>query len=160
MENSMGEVNTKYTTKSGDEVKIEYVEHGNQWRAEMQDEFVTAPSLRELKEKLDKKTSPKAKARRIPCLVREGYQATLAPAHATSTDDHNQYVRVTYEKTKHGRALREQVSRSKVFANSEHNRALAVEIGAAVKELNDMSKRISALGEKLVPFDLAQLKDE
>jgi hypothetical protein len=145
-----------YTTKSGETFKIEYEERGNAWRAEMEGEYITAPSLRELKEKLDKKTSPKVKSRRVPCLVRSGHATTLSPAHATSIDDRHYQIRVTYEKG----GTREQVNRHAVYANNERNRALAVEIADVHGQQQALHSKMLALSTKLEAFDIDQLKDD
>jgi hypothetical protein len=134
-----------YTTKHGGKFKIEYEESTNVWRAEMEDEYVVASSLRELKEKLDRKTSPKAKSRKVPCLVKESYQGTLSFAHATSVDDHDYYIRVT---------------RTKVYTDNEKNRELMAEIATVHAELMTLNTKMNILHNKLVPFDIAQLKDE
>jgi hypothetical protein len=143
---------TEYTAKSGDKFEIEYNEGTNTWQAEFEDEAISHESLSGLKERLDRKTSPKAKARKVPVLASEGYG--LVKGVATSVTDAGQTIRVT---TSTGERVR--VNKGRVYSANTDNQKLADEIEELFKQKREIEKQLADMRRKLAPLDIDLLMD-
>jgi hypothetical protein len=148
-------VTTNITLKDGATVRVDYNELANVWEGLVDDERVRAESLAKLREKLERKTSPKAKARKVPALLKEHYGAGIKVVFATSlVGDGRDYARVT-----HANGSREQVAVRMLYADTPANRehmAKIKELASQERVLADQREKVAQL---LTRFDLKQLED-
>ena len=143
-----------YTAPDGSTVEVRYDEASDNWFAELDDEPLRAETLTKLKEKIDRRLSPKAKARRIPAFFAE-YSGPPVPCVATSLTDRGAYIRISFGKKNE----RKQVSFNYVYADTPENRKLIEEIIALHEQENSIYQQQQALKQKLAAFDVEQLKD-
>lgn len=158
---------TPYMAPDGTKVSIEYEEDANRWNCVLNEEHIRAESLAKLKEKIDRRLSPKAKARKVPCFYTAGYSDRLREGSATSLTDDAYFVRVspTTSEMKRpgsygGTRQREQVNKNVVYAHSPTNVKLVEQITALSNEQAALNKKERTLREKLTPFDIDLLRDE